>query len=295
MLKRVEGLGQNGVWEGRCSVYIATCGAYSDLWPGFFHCWQKYWPDCPFPIYLGADKPVLSRDQLVQLPELRHAPWSEQVRSHLEQIPTDYVLLVLDDFYLRRSVETVRILTLLNALISLKGAMLRLLPRPPPDILVEHKLMIGECLDGGPYRVCTQASLWQREALIALLRPSESIWEFEQNVQVRAAATHDRYYCVTDRPFPYQGLIFHHVVEKGNWIPCEYFRCRLNNVPCRDSTRPLMALRGFSLLLLAETINRILTIAFGPRAAKIRGTLKRLLPRSILKKYRKGRKYADAS
>jgi len=37
---------------GDTCVLIASCDAYSDAWAPFFALMKKYWPDCPYPIYL---------------------------------------------------------------------------------------------------------------------------------------------------------------------------------------------------------------------------------------------------
>jgi hypothetical protein len=37
------------------SILVVSCDGYQDLWKPFFSCFLKYWPDCPFPVYLGSN------------------------------------------------------------------------------------------------------------------------------------------------------------------------------------------------------------------------------------------------
>lgn len=55
-----EGHGAPGAHEesGRAAdvaVVVASCDAYADLWEPFFRLFRRYWPDCPYPVYLGSN------------------------------------------------------------------------------------------------------------------------------------------------------------------------------------------------------------------------------------------------
>jgi len=43
---------------GRCAILVMSCDAYDDLWAPCFNLLGKHWPDCPFPVYLGAEQQV---------------------------------------------------------------------------------------------------------------------------------------------------------------------------------------------------------------------------------------------
>ena len=275
-----------------CAVYIATCDRYSDLWPGFFHCWNRYWPDCPFEVYLGANEKSWPGADVTTLSSPPDSAWSEQVARQLETLSYEYVLCILDDFYLRARVCTSRIMDLLQYLKAADGAMLRLLPRPPPQIRSRSSPSVGECLPNTPYRICTQAAIWRRRDLISLLQDKESIWEFEANGQARADATGKRFFSVYNAAFPYQGMIFHHVVEKGEWIPSEYWWCRRRGIPCERSKRKLLSFKDFSILLLAEFLNWFLTIIAGGHAHSLRVRIKAVIPQIALRTYQRMRKYS---
>ena len=274
-----------------CAVYVATCDRYMDLWPGFFFCWNKYWPDCPFEVYLGANQSVWPKPGVVSLRSGLSTTWSERIAGHLLALPHEHIVFFLEDFYLRRPVDTKAILDLLSYLKQVDGVMLRLIPRPPPQNVEDTNPLVGECLDGSPYRVCAQVAIWRREVLLGLLRKDEDIWQFEHRSQARAGAVKGRFYSVTRDVMPYRGLVFHHVVEKGRWIPCEYWRCRWKGIPCDKSARRLLAPFDFILLLMSEAFNRLLAELFGGRAYLVRENVRTYIPRALLKYWHRLRKY----
>ena len=42
--------------KNKFAILIVSCDKYSDLWDPFFKLFFKFWPDCPFNIYLLSIK-----------------------------------------------------------------------------------------------------------------------------------------------------------------------------------------------------------------------------------------------
>ena len=240
-----------------CAVLVPSCDAYADLWPPFVSLFWRYWPDCPFHVHLGTN--VLSfEDARVDVIHADHGKnWTNRVREQLEALSTPYVLLVLEDFFLRRPVNTQDVLAAFDLLRNLDGHMLRLVPRPKPDIPVVRSPLLGTIAPGAPYRVSTQAAIWKRETLLALMREGESIWEFELKGTRRSIEYADGFYGVW-RPLLTYG---HHVVERGKWFPWEARRFGRMNIGCDFHRRQVMtsaeALRWTSRKVLAVTLGLI--------------------------------------
>ena len=282
---------QNPPERADCSVYVSSCDAYSDLWPGFCAGLARNWPDCPWPVYLGANRKSASFPGVTTLQSDPSALWSDNVIEHLQQLRTGHILFLLDDFFLRRSVSTALLKNLLDELRGLDGSALRLIPKPPPDSALPHHPLIGECAKDAPYRICVQPTLWNRQDLMAVLVGGESIWDFERRASLRARAGSRRFFATYTDMFPCRGWIFHHVVEKGKWIPVEYLRFKLAGFPVNRSHRGLMRPMPFLLLALAELSNRILTWWFGSRAHVVRRTIMDAVPRPLRDFYRRRRGY----
>jgi hypothetical protein len=195
-----------------CAVLVMSCDAYRDLWMPFFTLFWRYWPDCPFPVYLGTNTRTYDDARVVTLTAGEHT-WSKELRLNLERINTSYVLLLLEDYFLNDRVETDRILHHLKLIETLSGTVLRLYPLPGPDVALAGNDEIGVIHRLADYRISTQAALWNRAELSAVLRDDESIWEFEQQGTARSQAKHDGFYSTFDPVLHYR-----QVVERGEWF-----------------------------------------------------------------------------
>ena len=160
------------------------------------------------------------------------------MRAALSQLDTDHVLLMLEDFFLRRPVQNQNVLTGLTSLRQLGGSMLRLVPRPPPDEPVLGFPLIGRIRAGAPYRVSTQSAIWRRQDLMDLTREDESIWQFEVEGRSRSDSSNG-YYSVWKPLLPYD----HHVIERGKWFRHEAARFERMGIGCDFTRRPIMTRR----------------------------------------------------
>jgi hypothetical protein len=51
--------------ENKTAVLMMTCNKYKPLWSPFFQLLRKYWPDCPYKIYMGTDIGNLSEVETI--------------------------------------------------------------------------------------------------------------------------------------------------------------------------------------------------------------------------------------
>jgi hypothetical protein len=240
--------------EHDCAVLVSSCDAYSDLWRPFFTLFFRHWPDCPFPVYLSANRQAYDDPRVTTLRYEAGTAWGSQIRAHLGELGTTYVLLVLEDFFWRRPTPTDEVLARLADLRATCGDMLRLVDRPPPDRPVAGHPAIGEIDAHASFRVSTQATLWRREALLALLREGESIWAFEVEGSARSAAQGRGYYATWRQVLPYD----YHVVERGKWFRHEARRFGRMDVGCDFSRRAVMSRREAAAARLEWLKSRVL-------------------------------------
>jgi len=255
-----------------CAVLIPSCDKYADLWHPFLTLFWRHWPDCPFPVWLGSNEAAFDdpRVRTVRVGEDRS--WSEDMRLMLEAIPAPYILILLEDFFLRRTVDTPKLLRLVTALDDQGGHMLRLYPNPGPDRHVAEYPEIG-ALDGeAPYRVCLQAAIWRRESLNWLLVPGESAWQFESGASLRSAALGEGFYCVWNRAIEYG----HHVVEHGCWFRSSARQFGRMGIGCDFSRRPIMTRCESLKWNIRKTRSRALMMIPWKRRLQLVGWVRRL-------------------
>jgi len=42
--------------NGKIAVLVVSCDKYADLWPPFFQLFLRFWPECPFSVYLISNQ-----------------------------------------------------------------------------------------------------------------------------------------------------------------------------------------------------------------------------------------------
>lgn len=219
-----------------CAVLVSSCDAYADLWTPFFTLLQRYWPDCPYRVFLGTGEMSFTSRGVTVLHSDGGRDWSKCIADYLDAISEDYVIVVLDDFFLRKPVDQRSIEACLRFAHDHQAIQLRLMPRPGPTDRIPGETKIGSAKPRSSFRVSTQGAIWDRKKLRELIRPGESIWEFELHGNTRANALPDGFYCTWKSVLPYQGLFAHHVVEKGKWLLHERWIWERRKVGC-DFTR----------------------------------------------------------
>jgi hypothetical protein len=246
--------------HSRAAVLVSSCDAYDDLWRPFFSLWEAYWPDCHYPVYLGAGEKRCDFNGVTSLASTGGRDWSLCLTEHLEQLRHEWVLLLLDDFFLRRRVSTRAIEHCLDFAVRHQVDCLRLVTRPGPTHQIQGEALVGECAPELRYRVNTQGSIWRRDALLGLLRKGESIWEFEHKAGHRAIEAKLRVCCTRQSVLPYEGFFAHHVVEKGRWFPHEKWLFRDPKLGCDFTRRSTLSWRETLLYQTAHGVHRVLRV-----------------------------------
>jgi len=200
------------VADERVTLLVPSCDRYADLWAPFFALLRRHWPDCPFRVVVGSNHLPCSEAGAKALCIGDDVDWSRGVRAMVERVETPAVLVVLEDFLLRRRVDTAEVLARVDDFFRLDAAYLRMRPFPPPDVRLARFPAVGECEPGAPYRASMQAALWRREDLLALLRDGENPWEFEVYGARRSDAFERGFYSAHDDVLDYYAAV------TNNWI-----------------------------------------------------------------------------
>lgn len=219
------------------SVAVMSCDRYGDLWPHFFHFFDKYWPDCPFRVFLCTNHRHFDHASVQAISIGEDQSWGHTTKRFMLEIPTPYVLIFQEDFFLSKTVRTEEVLNYFLILKKLQGVYLRLRADSPPDTAVPGFPGVGRFEPGAPYRVANQASIWNRETFLSLLREGETPWDMESRGSRRSDALVDGFYG-TRRPvffYPVTG-----VVKRGKWIRKWVRICAKEGLAVDLEARPMM-------------------------------------------------------
>ena len=249
--------------DHNCTLLVSSCDRYADLWGPYFCLLRTHWPDCPFPVAL------ITESKRPALPNVRPLclgtgfDWSTLLRRALDAVSTPYVLFTLEDFFMRRQINTSRITALFDDFTQSSLRMLRLASRPGPTIHLEH-MEYGGIEPSAAYRVSMQAAFWSVDTLRQLLVSGETAWEFEINASVRSAEM-PGFVAVWQDALPYR----HHVIERGKWFPWDYWKFRRMNIGVDPTAR--------SVMTAGETSRWIIGKIFEPLVLRVPMRLRRVL------------------
>lgn len=216
-----------------CAVLVNSCDKYEDAWKPFFKLVQKYWPDCPYPFYLNTEHKPFSVEGLeVEVLNINDAaaslPWGQRLKECLARIPSEYVILFLEDFFLQAPVNQEELERCIG-----------LMEDDPNNVAIYFKQIYGfnEEYEKNPkyyiqrenkmYKLNLQAGLWRKADLEALIKNEDSPWSFEFEAQERIedpnkiflcskAGTHNGF---EGAVFPYlTGRITGYGIWTGKWL-----------------------------------------------------------------------------
>ena len=180
-----------------CSIIFNKCDAYSDLWDGFFYLFKKYWPEYNGEIIFNSEQKTYSDESLniVNIENDRKLSWSERLANAIKQASSDYVLLMMDDFYLRAPVDDGMFNKILQYMSGNEDVVsITFLNEPGITSKVVPEI------EGFYYRkkVCqykmtAHITLYRKDFLLNILRKGESAWDFEINGSFRAAFTNKKF------------------------------------------------------------------------------------------------------
>ena len=163
------------------SIYVSSTDKCDWLWDGFFFYFNKYWSDCPYDIYFGSETKEYHNGKVKSLTVGQMVPWGELTITNIEKIPSTYILLMLDDFFLEKEVDTNLIEAIASRTQELGAKEVRLSENHLP-----YGLSLSEVKDGFInishskfFRVSLQIGIWEKNFLLSLLRKGETPWEFE--------------------------------------------------------------------------------------------------------------------
>lgn len=236
-----------------CTLIVSSCDSYKDLWRPYFQLKDRFWSDCPFPTILICETETMKIPGVNIFNTGENLSWSEMLKATIIKSKSEYILLSMEDFFLQSKVNNNDILILYNYVISNEVNMLRLIPRPGPDI--KNKLFhnIGEISTGADYRVSGQAAFWNAKTLFNLLNDKESLWEFEINATKRSKSL-NKFYSVKKPVLTYR----HHVIERGKWFVWSALKFKLMGLNLDFKTRKIMNLYETMYWLVNKSIHPLI-------------------------------------
>jgi len=201
----------------KLSILYSSYGDYQDLLPITYHFYNKYAKDFNLKVYWGSNGKEI--EKFAKLAPNWHyiyaaekdLGWSENLYTYLEQINSDYVLLLLDDFLFVDKPDIEHIIYGFEIMQKNDIPYFRLNNNPPPNRKIDDYFgFIDYFCD---YRSSLQPAIWDKNILMKLCEYKFNPWLFEWKAGI-VKETIDK-----DFLGSYKDLIkIKHCIEKGMWI-----------------------------------------------------------------------------
>ena len=225
------------------AILVPSCDKYSDLWVPLFKTLRRQWKSCPFQVYLISNH-LDYRDHGVTTIRIgEDQTWSANLIRALAYIPHTYVLLFLDDFFLKTIVDEKQVKNLIERCVAEKWDYVRLNPTPGAPRAQSVGNGVGLILSDDLYRPSTVMSVWRKSVLLDVLDSRENAWELE----IFGGSRTDKYkqwYASENWNLPYYNLVI-----KGKIDPFALSKIRASGTRV-VSDRPVMSSFEASRLLL---------------------------------------------
>ena len=208
-------------------LIVSSCDQYSDLWQPFFTLVSKNWAGFDRKVYLCTDSKTFEYEGFDLNCPLRmplNSTWSARLLTLLDQIDDEFILFMLDDFWLKTQVDVDRLMRYEKIMMDNSNiGFICLIHQLDPSVDNPVSSIYPDLIVYGqntPYRVTTQAGLWHKDYLRSLLRKYESAWWFEMFGSKRSRKSCYKSYVVKDSVFSYDdgGVLF-----RGSYVS-EYMK-----------------------------------------------------------------------
>lgn len=204
------------------AILIPSFDKYSDIWPLTAFSLGEYWPQCPYPIYLGAN----GDDRSAEVPKswcyINKGPdlsWSRSMADYLSAIPETRILLYLDDFIMTAPPDEALIKRALGIMRTSVSAFIQLKPKKSCNRSFDDDFMIVPRWND--YRTSLMPTIWNKDLLVELLRYDFNPWQFERRAGLAPESQASFFLTAKKDAMP-----FHHCVQKGEILPWvdDYFQ-----------------------------------------------------------------------
>lgn len=233
------------IHDNDVTLLIVSCDAYKDLWRPFFHSLFKYWPDCPYPIFLGSNESEYSDPRIKSILVGPDRDYSSNLLDMLDRIETSWLILWIEDLLLSAPLNTARLSNLIAVAQNHQLGYLKLSANTPWAFTKDKTQEMGPIPKGVKYRATIGLSLWNKDVLIRLLRPGESAWEIERNGSLRSNSFVEQFYCLSPSVRSNPPISYVHTVMKGRWIRDSLSFLRNEGLGACIPNRPIQSCRSY--------------------------------------------------
>jgi len=165
-------------------VLISGHDKYSFAWNALHYSFEKYWPDCPWPIKFITNKLVAPFGETIKVGD-DHGLWGTAMSEALPGIKDNFLFLC-EDYWLTAPVDTQSLKDFADHIDNKRAHYIKLNPSLDAHIDFHLDSRLATYIQDAQYRASLQISFWNRYTFGSLLSPLENIWDFETQASLRS-------------------------------------------------------------------------------------------------------------
>ena len=258
----------------RMCVYVSSPETYKDVFDLFYICKNKYWPDNLYRLVLSTNYETNYDGVHIINSKNSDDTWVERSVKALSLINEKYVMLLCDDLFISKRINTTYIEEILNFMDDNDIKYCRLKPLYGGKIIKEIKYL-SWLKKNTPYGINLQRGIYRKDFLISLIGDgSKSAWDIEADLLKKTQQSSSEYF---DDMVTCNKNIFPvvHAVDKGKWLPRALLFLKQENIYV-DSTRKTMPI----FIAILQDIKGLCGNVFSPN---FRRGIKKLLSKIGIK------------
>lgn len=200
------------------ALLVISCDRYSDLWPIYFNCLFKFWPDCQLKVYLGSNFKEYPDERVTTILIGEDKDYSSNLKLMLQRVEEELVITTVEDLFISAPVVVSHLSDFVADFIERDAKYLKLMNTFPLGYDKDSNVRIAALPEGIRYRLGMGISLWRKAALLENLEPGLSAWAMEREPGFGRNFGHNQVFAIN---YHFKGelpLQFVHGVIKGRWV-----------------------------------------------------------------------------
>lgn len=190
----------------KLTIVISSCDVYSDLWDNHVALLEENWADRDINTVIVTDEQndkcysnvsVFSAGESLEMPQ--------RIKTFLKTCQTKYVLLTLDDYYVKSSIDNAKIERAISIMENHDLDYLRFWPYPHEKIKMEGVKKAFWIELEGNYKVNLYPAIWKKDFLLKTVTKELSSWQYEvsltqiaKSLNARCAYSVNNEFCIVD-------------------------------------------------------------------------------------------------
>ena len=199
------------------AIFVDSFDGYSDLWDTFFKIFFHYWNDCPYNVYLVNNNKDYSNKSISVINTGQEINWFHRTIMALEKIKEPYILFMLEDYFLGKSINNENVNKVLEHIKSKDIFYYQVSGRP------QKEKRIYKIKNTNRYPINLQMAIWNRKKFLEILQKMEadgasSPWDFERYF-VREYSNSTSEEVIKGAEYDSRDIFgYHNGVLQGKWI-----------------------------------------------------------------------------